>query len=175
MNRFFHADWNMWPRHRSRVLSWWGLDEYHFGHDNENVSTACVSISTVLSEPSSFKSTVQWSKSTTFIQIQIHHQTSVMDKNIHANAWALTMCVGAFACMYLCTYTCVKVCTRLHVTFTGETKEDMQNLRCIIANHVSLIKFTRWKFEYFLSFWFLARERKKYTEGKNHATIISYI
>jgi len=148
MNRLFHADWNMRPRHRSHVTSWWGLDEYNIGHDNEHFSTACVSISTVLSEPSSFKTAVQWSKSTTFIQIQIHHQTSVMNKNKPANAWALTMCVSA-TCMYLCTYTCAKVCTRLHVTFSGETKEHMQNLRCIIANYVSLIEFTGWNFEYF--------------------------
>ena len=93
-------------------------------------------------------------------RIKIYHQTFVMNETIPANAWALTMCVSA-ACMYLCTYACAKVRTRLHVTFSGETKEHMQNLRCIIANYVSLIKFTGWKFEYFLSFWFLARKREK--------------
>jgi len=160
MNRFFRADWHMWPRHRSHVISWWGLDEYYIGHDNEHF------FNSMRIHKHSFIRTViiqnnrTMVKSSTFIQIHIYHQTSVMNKNIPANAWALTMCVSAL-CMYLCTYTYAKVCTRLHVTFSGETKEHMQNLRCIIANYVSLIKCTGWKFEYFLSFWFLARKREK--------------
>jgi len=108
-------------------------------------------------------------------RIKIYHQTFVMNETIPANAWALTMCVSA-ACMYLCTYACAKVRTRLHVTFSGETKEHMQNLRCIIANYVSLIKIYMMKIRVFLKFLiFGKKERKKYTEGKNHATIISYI